>query len=30
MHEIERIKTLRRTVAKPRSVSVALYEEAVV
>ena len=30
MHELERIKTLRKSVAKSRSVSVALYEEAVV
>ncbi len=28
MHELERIKTLRKSVAKPRSVAVALFEEA--
>ena len=28
MHEIERIKTLRKSVAKPRNVAVALFEEA--
>ena len=28
MHELERIKTLRKSVAKPRNVAVALFEEA--
>jgi YgiT-type zinc finger domain-containing protein len=28
MHEIERIKTLRKSVAKPRSVPVAAFQEA--
>lgn len=28
MHELERIKTLRKSVAKPRSVPVAMFEEA--
>jgi hypothetical protein len=28
MHELERIKALRKSIAKPRSVSVALYAEA--
>jgi YgiT-type zinc finger domain-containing protein len=28
MHELERIKALRKSVAKPRSVAVALFEEA--
>jgi YgiT-type zinc finger domain-containing protein len=28
MHELERIKTLRKSVAKSRSVAVALFEEA--
>ena len=28
MHELERIKALRKSVAKPRAVAVALFEEA--
>ncbi len=28
MHELERIKALRKSVAKPRKVAVALFEEA--
>jgi YgiT-type zinc finger domain-containing protein len=28
MHEIERIKALRKSVAKPRSVSVAAFQKA--
>ena len=30
MHELERIKSLRRSVAKQRTVAVAKFEEAVV
>jgi hypothetical protein len=29
MHELERIRTLRKSVAKSRSVPVAVFEEAV-
>ena len=28
MHELERIKALRKSVAKPRNVAFALFEEA--